>query len=469
MIQLKELQKTLMERLEQSPDLSDRQILELIDDMLLEKSHGWALTLEMRGAMRKELFDSVRRLDVIQDLIDDPKVTEIMVNGFDRIFVERGGIVSRYPKSFTSREKLEDVVQQIVGKCNRIINESSPIVDARLENGSRVNVVVEPACIGGPVLTIRRFPDSPITMERLIAMGSITQEAAGFLEELVKSGYSILIGGGTSAGKTTFLNALSHYIPGDERIITIEDTAELQIQGIENLVRLEARSANMAMEALEEKLGYRFNQRALLENALTHSSYANENKARGCQSNERLEFLGDSVLGMVTADYLFRTHPDLPEGDLTRTRAALVCEGSLVEVAQQLNLGSYLKLGKGEDAGGGRERPSIVADAVEAVIAAVYLDGGIGSARKIIQKFILDREEEKSASRDYKTALQELVQRESGQVLGYQLIGAEGPDHAKIFSVEVDLNGTPIGQGKGRSKKEAEQNAAKAAIEKLKG
>lgn len=245
MIQLKELQKTLMECLEQSPDLSDRQILELIDDMLLEKSHGWALTLEMRGAMRKELFDSVRRLDVIQDLIDDPKVTEIMVNGFDRIFVERGGIVSRYPKSFTSREKLEDVVQQIVGKCNRIINESSPIVDARLENGSRVNVVVEPACIGGPVLTIRRFPDSPITMERLIAMGSITQEAAGFLEELVKSGYSILIGGGTSAGKTTFLNALSHYIPGDERIITIEDTAELQIQGIENLVRLEARSANM--------------------------------------------------------------------------------------------------------------------------------------------------------------------------------------------------------------------------------
>ena len=165
------------------------------------------------------------------------------------------------------------------------------------------------------------------------------------------------------------------------------------------------------MEALEEKLGYRFTNRALLENALTHSSYANENKAKGLQSNERLEFLGDSVLGMVVADYLFRTHPDLPEGDLTRTRAALVCEGSLVEVAQCLEL---------------------------------------------------------SASRDYKTALQELVQRESGQVLGYQLIGAEGPDHAKIFSVEVDLNGIPIGQGRGRSKKEAEQNAAKAAIEKLK-
>ena len=221
------------------------------------------------------------------------------------------------------------------------------------------------------------------------------------------------------------------------------------------------------MEALEEKLGYRFTNRAFLENALTHSSYANENKAKGLQSNERLEFLGDSVLGMVVADYLFRTHPDLPEGDLTRTRAALVFEGSLVEVAQCLELGAYLKLGKGEEAGGGRERPSIIADAVEAVLAAVYLDGGIGSARKLIQKFILDREAEKSASRDYKTALQELVQRESGQVLGYQLIGAEGPDHAKIFSVEVDLNGIPIGQGRGRSKKEAEQNAAKAAIEKL--
>ena len=221
------------------------------------------------------------------------------------------------------------------------------------------------------------------------------------------------------------------------------------------------------MEALEEKLGYRFTDRALLANALTHSSYANENRGRGAQSNERLEFLGDSVLGMVTADYLYRTHPDLPEGDLTRTRAALVCESSLVEVAQRLDLGAYLKLGRGEEAGGGRERPSIVADAVEAVLAAVYLDGGIGSARKLIQRFILDKEGEKSASRDYKTALQELVQRESGRVLGYKLIGSWGPDHAKVFSVEVDLNGAPIGQGRGRSKKEAEQMAAKAAIEKM--
>ncbi|WP_294514764.1 ribonuclease III [uncultured Intestinimonas sp.] len=224
------------------------------------------------------------------------------------------------------------------------------------------------------------------------------------------------------------------------------------------------------MEKLEEKLGYTFHDRRLLENALTHSSYANENKSKGETSNERLEFLGDSVLGMVVADHLYRTHPDMPEGELTRTRAALVCEDSLVEVAAQLELGQYLKLGRGEDAGGGRKRPSIQADAVEAVIAAVYLDGGIGSARKLITNFILtnNEREQEGAVRDFKTALQELVQRESGRVLSYRLMGESGPDHAKVFSVEVDLNGQPIGAGEGRSKKEAEQNAAKAAMAKLK-
>ena len=220
------------------------------------------------------------------------------------------------------------------------------------------------------------------------------------------------------------------------------------------------------MTTLEEKLGYTFQSPELLENALTHSSCANESRGK-LQSNERLEFLGDSILGMVVADHLYRNHPDLPEGELTRTRSALVCEESLVEVAQALGLGEYLKLGKGEEAGGGRHRPSIQADAVEAVLAAVYLDGGIGSARKLIQKFILDREAEKSASRDYKTALQELVQRESGQVLQYRLTGEEGPDHDKRFFVEVELNGSAVGSGTGRSKKEAEQMAAKAAIEAL--
>lgn len=222
------------------------------------------------------------------------------------------------------------------------------------------------------------------------------------------------------------------------------------------------------METLEAKLGYTFRNRSLLENALTHSSYANENKG-SLGSNERLEFLGDSVLGMVTADFLYKTHPDLPEGEMTRKRAALVCEESLAEVAGRLDLGAYLMLGKGEEAGGGRTRPSIRADAVEAVLAAVYLDGGLAEARGIIQRFILDRESEKGQNHDYKTALQELVQRESGRVLTYRLTGESGPDHAKVFSMEVDLDGAPIGSGSGRSKKEAEQMAAKAAIEKLNG
>ena len=222
------------------------------------------------------------------------------------------------------------------------------------------------------------------------------------------------------------------------------------------------------MKTLEERLGYQFKNRALLENALTHSSYANEHRETGITSNERLEFLGDSVLGMVVADHLYREHPQMPEGELTRTRAALVCEGSLVEVARALELGRYLRLGKGEDAGGGRERPSILADATEAVLAAIYLDGGIAQARRAIRVLILGNEEEMSASRDYKTALQELVQRENGQKLTYRLVGEEGPDHAKRFSMEVELNGKTVGAGEGRTKKAAEQNAARAAIEALK-
>ena len=224
------------------------------------------------------------------------------------------------------------------------------------------------------------------------------------------------------------------------------------------------------MEKLEERLGYTFQDRRLLENALTHSSYANENKAKGESSNERLEFLGDSVLGMVVADHLYRSHPDMPEGELTRTRAALVCEGSLVKVARELSLGDYLKLGKGESAGGGRRRPSIQADAVEAIIAAIYLDGGIGSARKMIQRFILSRNPgDVTENQDYKTALQELVQKESGQELSYHLVGESGPDHDKRFAIQVTLNGKVIGHGEGRSKKEGEQMAAQEAIRNLNG
>ena len=224
------------------------------------------------------------------------------------------------------------------------------------------------------------------------------------------------------------------------------------------------------MRELEKKLNYTFRDPGLLGEALSHSSYANEHRSAGLRSNERLEFLGDSVLGFVTAEFLFLQHPDLPEGDLTRIRAALVCEQSLYEVARKLDLGRYLKLGRGEEAGGGRQRTSILADATEAVFAAVYLDGGIGAASTLIHRVLLDAEKEEVVEerrRDYKTALQELVQRQADQVLTYRMIGEEGPDHDKTFLAEVLLNGTQVGTGSGHSKKEAEQSAAKAALRKL--
>ena len=218
------------------------------------------------------------------------------------------------------------------------------------------------------------------------------------------------------------------------------------------------------MESLEKKLGYRFRNRDLLSEALNHSSYANEHKG-GLGSNERLEFLGDSVLGFVSAEYLFRLHADLPEGDLTRMRAALVCEQSLYEVAKTLDLGGYLKLGRGEEAGGGRKRQSILADAVEAVFAAVYLDGGIEKARELIVRVLLSQAPAAEERKDYKTTLQEVVQRRSGQVLTYHMVDQSGPDHNKKFLFEVRLNDRPVGRGEGRSKKEAEQAAARDALE----
>ena len=224
------------------------------------------------------------------------------------------------------------------------------------------------------------------------------------------------------------------------------------------------------MQELEQKLNYTFRDPALLQEALSHSSYANEHRAAHMNSNERLEFLGDSVLGFVTAEFLFRQHPDLPEGDLTRIRAALVCEQSLYEVARKLELGRYLRLGRGEEAGGGRERTSILADATEAVFAAVYLDGGIDAAAALIHRCCLDAEREEVVEerrRDYKTALQELVQRHADQVLTYQMVGEQGPDHDKTFVAEVQLNGSAVGTGSGHSKKEAEQAAAKAALETM--
>lgn len=224
------------------------------------------------------------------------------------------------------------------------------------------------------------------------------------------------------------------------------------------------------MQTLEQRLGYTFRRKALLQGAMIHSSYANEHRGTGVESNERLEFLGDAVLGLVAGEYLFRRHGDAPEGELTRLRAALVCEGSLHEVAQTLGLGEYLKLGRGEESGGGRTRPSILADAVESVFAAVYLDGGMEAARELIHRVLLCRENDAAVEQrrlDYKTALQERVQRKPGQTLQYEMVDAVGPDHAKTFTFRVLLNGVSIGEGAGRSKKDAEQAAACAALEQL--
>ena len=239
------LRRKLMERINIASEPDDGEVLEEIDRLILGEEETRYLPVAQKAELRRQLFYSVRRLDVLQELLEDAGITEIMVNGYQHIFVERNGRIERYGKSFTSAEKLEDVIQQMAARCNRVINTMQPIVDARLKNGERVNAVIAPVALDGPVLTIRRFPKDPITMEKLIEMDSLSRDAAQFLEKLVQAGYTILIGGGTGSGKTTFLNALSEYIPKDERVITIEDNAELQIQGIANLVRLECRQANI--------------------------------------------------------------------------------------------------------------------------------------------------------------------------------------------------------------------------------
>lgn len=238
------LRKKLRERLDQTREVEDQEIYRQIDDLILEETRNRYVSLRRKEALRTELFNSIRKLDILQELIDDDSVTEIMVNGTEGIFLERNGRLLCWEKKITSKEKLEDMVQQIAGRCNRIVNESVPVADARLLDGSRVSLVLPPVALNGPIITIRRFPKNPIHMDRLVELGAVTTEAAAFLRALVRSGYNIFISGGTGSGKTTFLNALSDFIPKEERIITIEDNAELQIQGAENLVRLEARQAN---------------------------------------------------------------------------------------------------------------------------------------------------------------------------------------------------------------------------------
>ena len=240
-------EKVLM-RLDMTRETGEEELQDIIQDVLEEAGKEEYIPLGDKIRISRELFNSFRRLDILQDLIEDDSITEIMVNGTEEIFYEKGGRIFRSDRHFISEERLNDVIQQIVGEANRYVNETSPIVDARLGDGSRVNVVLKPVAVNGPIMTIRKFPAEAITMRQLVRMGSLTEEAAEFIKCLVAAKYNIFVSGGTGAGKTTFLNAMSDYIPKDERIITIEDNAELQIQGVSNLVRLEARNPNVEGE-----------------------------------------------------------------------------------------------------------------------------------------------------------------------------------------------------------------------------
>lgn len=242
--QRRKLRQMVQERLDYGRDYTDEEVEDTIDEVLMEQESLELCPVELRRRLRKELFDSLRRLDILQIFVEDSSVTEIMINGMDHIFVEQDGQLRELDRAFDSVEKLQDVIQQIVAGCNRVVNEASPIVDARLNNGSRVNIVMNPIALNGPIVTIRRFPDKPVTMQKLIGLETISLEAAQFLETLVKAGYNIFVSGGTGSGKTTFLNVLSGYISAEERVITIEDSAELQLQGLPNLVRLETRNGN---------------------------------------------------------------------------------------------------------------------------------------------------------------------------------------------------------------------------------
>lgn len=241
----KDLEQRLLEMMDYSRETTDEEVRQLIDCLFLQEERLRICTVEERRELKQDIFCALRRFDILQKLLEDERVTEIMINGPDHLFAEREGRLERLDEHFESAEKLLQIIQKIVAGCNRSVNEASPIVDARLPDGSRVNVVLSPIAINGPIVTIRRFSDKPVTMEQLLSWGSISKEAAILLKQLVQAKYNIFISGGTGSGKTTFLNVLSGYIPRDERIITIEDSAELQIQGIENLIRMETRNENV--------------------------------------------------------------------------------------------------------------------------------------------------------------------------------------------------------------------------------
>lgn len=238
------IKETVLNEIDCSVDLTDEVVLKVIDAIIYEKCKSLYISLSERLSIRDDIFFSLRRYDILQPLIEDDSISEIMINGTQSIFYEKNGMLHRWDRAFASEEKLEDVIQKIVSRTNRMVNERSPIVDTRLENGSRVNVVLNPIALDGAAVTIRRFPDNPITMNKLIESGSITFEMSEFLKNSIRTGKNILICGGTGTGKTTFLNALSEFIGKEERVITIEDSAELQIRTVSNLIRLESRDAN---------------------------------------------------------------------------------------------------------------------------------------------------------------------------------------------------------------------------------
>ena len=240
----KQIRHNVYQNLDIARNITDDELYSVIDSCIYDASRQKIISIRQKEELRNRIYNSIKKLDILQELLENPDITEIMVNGKDNIFYEKSGYIEKWNKHFDSEQKLADIAQRIAAMSNRMVNEACPIIDTRLEDGSRVNIVLPPVAMDGPVITIRKFYDKPLTIDRLIELGSITEEVAHFLEKLVKSRYNIFISGGTGSGKTTFLNVLSDYIPDDERVITIEDSAELQLHNIKNLVRLEARMAN---------------------------------------------------------------------------------------------------------------------------------------------------------------------------------------------------------------------------------
>ena len=312
--------------------LEDEELQEMIDAAVAGEAERSYLPLKSRLRLKKELFDSFRRLDILQELVDDPDITEIMVNGKDHIFIEKKGRLSRWDKAFDSAEQLEDLIQQIVSRVNRTVNLSSPIADARLEDGSRVHVVLAPVAVDGPVLTIRKFPE-PVTMDKLIRLGSISREAAVFLRTAVRAGYNIFVSGGTGSGKTTFLNALSEFIPEDERVITIEDSAELQIRHVPNLVRLETR--------VENRDGSReISMRDLIRASLRMSpDRILVGEVRGAEALEMLQAMNTGHDGSISTG-----HGNSPRDMVTRLETMVLMAADLPLAAVRNQIASALEL-----------------------------------------------------------------------------------------------------------------------------